>query len=124
MGKKKEPSFEIHFTTQTIGEIEDRLGKGLYKIIAEMIPQGVDLENVGEEGFSVDQIPDIKLSVLSVFVEKGARVSKEESYKLIDKFILEEGGDMNDLASWIMGKLTNSNFLSKPRKVRQSTQKK
>ncbi len=124
MGKKKEPSFDIHLTTQTIGEIEDRLGKGLYRIIAEMIPQGVDLKDLEAGNLGIHNLPDIKVNVLAVFVEKGARVSKEESFKMIDKFILEEGGDIGDLASWIMDKLMNSHFLSKPRKARQSTQKK
>ena len=96
------PSFDIHFTTQTIKEIEDRAKKGIFGLLSEM---------AGQEDGAIN----LKLSTICLIIEKAARVSEEETNKLIDDYIAE-GGDMATLMKWVFEKLTNSGFLGKPQK--------
>ncbi len=98
---KVKPSFEIHFTTQTIKEIEDKAKKGLFAIL------------------NMERPEDITVTTIALLVEKSARVSEQEANKMIDSY-LKEGGDFMTLVAWVIEKFKNSGFLGQPQEVEKA----
>ncbi len=98
------PTFDIHFTTQSIKEIEDRAKSGFLGLI------------------DVEEASDISVGNIVLFIEKGARVSEQEANRLVDNY-MSQGGDFMTLMEWVIEKLEKSGFLGKPQEEKPEQEK-